>query len=187
MKTVSFSEMKSGTAEDYQFLEECDRQFTASQPARIIDLLRQQENSFTGYKIDRLHHALQTATRALRDGATEDWVTAALLHDIGDGVAAYSHGEFAASILRPFVSDEILWTVKYHPVIQEHYYVHHLGRDPNRRDRLRASPYYAAALTFCERWDQASFDPDYDTLPLDSFEQTLWSVLGREPRAYPSE
>ena len=177
--------MKSGTAEDYAFLQELEDAYVADQPARIIELLRQQENSFSGYKIDRLQHSLQTATRALRDQASEDWVVAALLHDIGDSVAAYSHGEFAAAILRPFVSEEIYWTVKYHPIIQEHYYVHHLGKDRNRRDRLSDHPYYAAALRFCEFWDQASFDPDYDTLPLSAFEPMLWKVLGRQPHSYP--
>ncbi len=187
MKTVSFTEMMAGTAEDYFFLQERDKEFVADQPARIIDLLRQQANSFTGYKIDRLQHTLQTATRALRDGASDEWVVAALLHDIGDSLAAHSHGEFAAAILRPYVSDEIVWSVRNHPIIQEHYYVHHLGQNPNRRDRLRGSPFYDAALNFCERWDQASFDPDYDTLALAEFEPVLWKVLGRPPRAYPED
>jgi predicted HD phosphohydrolase len=35
-------------------------------------------------------------TRALRDGADEETVTVALLHDIGDGIGVFNHAEFAA-------------------------------------------------------------------------------------------
>ena len=40
-----------------------------------------------GYKISRLEHALQSASRAWRDGAGEEMTVAALLHDIGDVLA----------------------------------------------------------------------------------------------------
>lgn len=184
MKTVAFRAMAEGSAEDYALLDAYEREYVQGQPERIIALLREQANSFAGYRIDRLQHSLQTATRAERDGADEDWIAAALLHDIGDGVAAFLHGDFAAAVIRPFVRDEVHWAVKYHPVFQEHYYAHHYGRDPNRRDRWRDHPHYAATVRFCERWDQASFDPAYDTLPLAHFEPLLRRVLGRPPRAH---
>ena len=51
-------------------------------------------------------HGLQTATRALRDGASEDYVVGALLHDIGEMHCPSNHGEVPVSILRPFLEPE---------------------------------------------------------------------------------
>jgi predicted HD phosphohydrolase len=36
-------------------------------------------------------------------------------------------------------------------------------------------------VNFCERWDQRAFDPDYDTLPLETFEPTVRRVFARTP------
>ena len=36
-------------------------------------------------------------------------------------------------------------------------------------------------MTFCERWDQNSFDPGYDTLPIDHFADRVREVFAREP------
>jgi predicted HD phosphohydrolase len=35
-------------------------------------------------------------------------------------------------------------------------------------------------VRFCERWDQAAFDPDYETFPLAFFEPMVREVFGRE-------
>jgi predicted HD phosphohydrolase len=98
-----------------------------------------------------------------------DWIVAALVHDIGDELAPMNHSEFAASLLRPYVSEEITWVIEKHGLFQSYYYAHHLGMDRNGRDRYHDHPYYDACVRFCERWDQASFDPDYPTKPLEYF------------------
>jgi predicted HD phosphohydrolase len=134
-----------------------------------------------GYKVTRLDHALQSATRALRDGADEDWVVGALLHDIGDGLAPLNHDRFAAEILRPFVREEVTWVVEHHGAFQMVYYAHHFGWNQHERDRHKASPHYQACVDFCERWDQASFDPDYQAEPLEAFEPTVARVFARQP------
>jgi predicted HD phosphohydrolase len=36
-------------------------------------------------------------------------------------------------------------------------------------------------VQFCERWDQCAFDPDYDTLPLETFEPMVRRLFA-EPR-----
>ena len=41
----------------------------------------------------------------------------------------------------------------------------HFGEDS--RDALRNSPHYEACVEFCERWDQTSFDPKFETKPLE--------------------
>ena len=80
--------------------------------------------------MDRLEHSLQCATRAYRDGASEEMVVVALLHDIGDLLAPQNHGEMAAAILKPYVSEESYWILKQHGLFQAYYYAHHLGGRP---------------------------------------------------------
>ena len=67
MKTVNFTRMEDGTVEDYTLLAEHEKKFLVDLPDRIVSALEKLKNSFSGYKIDRLQHCLQTATRALRD------------------------------------------------------------------------------------------------------------------------
>jgi predicted HD phosphohydrolase len=148
---------------------------------RVLALLQGLQDSMAGYRIDRLGHSLQTATRAQRDDASGEMVVAALLHDIGDGLAPQNHGEFAASILKPYVSADTHWIIKHHGVFQGYYFFHHLGADRNLRDRYRDHPCFDACADFCERWDQNSFDPDYDTLPLSHFEPMVRELFAREP------
>ena len=47
------------------------------------------------------------------------------------------------------------------------------------------SPHYEACKYFCEHYDQTSFDPDYDTLPLETFEPMVYRIMSREPFAHP--
>jgi predicted HD phosphohydrolase len=178
-KTVSFRQMQHGTREDYLLLQGFERQFAAALPDRLLAALRKLEGSFEGYAVSRLEHSRQAATRALKDGADEEMVVAALVHDIGDDLAPYNHAEVAASILRPYVRAEISWIVAQHGLFQNYYYVHHFGGDRHGRDRLRDHPWYAACVHFCATWDQCSFDPDYPSEPLERFEPMLRRIFTR--------
>ncbi len=182
METVSFTRMDQGTAEDYAFL---DRIENAHKDAHLVDsllgLLKSLAGPALGYQVDRFEHSLQSASRALRDGAEEEMVVAALLHDIGDIHAPDNHSEFAAAVLRPYVSERTHWVVKHHGLFQGYYFFHHLGRDRDARERLRGHPHFEACADFCERWDQRAFDPAYDTLPLAAFEPLVRRVFARTP------
>ena len=117
-RTVSFTQMKDGTREDYELLHQLEGPYLAGTADRLLRELKSQgDETLAGYKITRLDHALQSATRARRDGADTDWVVAALLHDIGDGLAPQNHDRFAAEILRPFLRDEATWVVELLPVL----------------------------------------------------------------------
>ena len=126
-KTVEFIQMKDGTYEDYQLLQQYEDEFIAGTADRVLSHLLTLENSMGGYKVSRLEHALQCATRAWRDGAGEEMTVAALLHDIGDHLAPENHGELAAAVLRPYVSERTYWILKHHGVFQGYYFFHHLG------------------------------------------------------------
>jgi predicted HD phosphohydrolase len=56
-----------------------------------------------------------------------------------------------------------------------------VGADPHKRDAYKDSPYFDDCVTFCERWDQSSFDPAYDTLPIDHFAERVRAVFDRKP------
>lgn len=182
MQTVDFINMADGTKAEYEFLDGLEKEYVAGLPERVLEALRRQgEDSIGGYKITRLGHCLQSATRAHRDGRSPEYVVAALLHDIGDELAPFSHSEMAAAILRPYVSEKIYWIIKHHGLFQMVYYAHHTGGDPNARDKFKDHKWYADTVEFCERYDQNCFDPDYDTETLEFFAPMVRSVMGSVP------
>lgn len=186
MKTVDFIRMQDGTAEEYEYLDRLEDDFKAGLPDRLMVALANLEHSLSGYKISRLAHVLQGATRAHRAGESEQMIAAVLLHDIGDELATYSHSEMAAAVLRPFVSEKIYWIVKYHGVFQMYYYAHHSGGDRNVRDQYKDHPYYEAAVHFCHEYDQNCFDPDYPSESLEFFYPLVQRVFAK-PHAFDAE
>ena len=171
--------MQDGTREEYEFLDRKEEEYLAGLPDRILDALRRLEHSISGYRINRLEHCLQGATRAYRAGESDEMIVAVLLHDIGDELATCSHSEMAAAILRPFVSEKLYWIVKHHGVFQMYYYAHHCGGDRHSRELFKDSPWYQDAIDFCHNYDQNCFDPDYDWKPLEFFEPILRRVFSR--------
>ncbi len=181
MRTVKFIEMQSGSKEDYLLLDKYEKKYIGETADRILKFMSGLNTTLEGYKITRLEHSLQTATRALRDKASEEMIVAALLHDIGDELAPLNHSEYAASILKPYVSEKTHWIVEKHGEFQMYYYGHHLGKDRNLRDKYKDHKYYRDTLNFCEKWDQASFDPNYESLTLKDFEPLIKKIFSRKP------
>ena len=181
MDHVKFTQMKDGDKEDYDFLTAHEIEYTKGTADRLLKALVDLDESLSGYQITRLGHSLQSATRAERDGADIDWIVSALLHDIGDIFAPYNHDEYAATILKPFVREQCTWVVEKHGDFQLVYYATHVGADPAKREVYRGHPYFDDCVSFCERWDQSSFDPGYDTLPLDHFRDRVHQVFARDP------
>ena len=179
MERVQFTQMKDGSRADYDLLTRHEVAYAKGTADRLLEALQQLEDGLSGYQISRLDHALQTASRALHDGADIDWVVSALLHDLGDVYAPYNHADYAAAILRPFVREQCSWCVQAHGDFQLIYYGHHVGANPNKRDHYKDHPYYDDCVLFCERWDQASFDPDYPALPLEHFAPMVQQVFAR--------
>ena len=82
MDTVEFTRMQDGTAEEYAFLERLEQEYAAELPRRIEAQLLSLANSLSGYRVNRLEHSLQSATRAWRDGRSRDYIVAALIRPI---------------------------------------------------------------------------------------------------------
>ena len=180
-KQVKFVQMKDGDKEDYEFLIKHEVEHTKGTADRLIKALVELDEGLSGYKITRLGHSLQSATRAWHDGADIDWIVSALLHDIGDIYAPYNHDEYAASILRPFVREQCSWVVEKHGIFQMIYYGEHVGSNPHKRDKYIENIYFKDCSDFCEFWDQKSFDPDYDTKPIGFFIPLVREVFSRKP------
>ncbi len=182
MNKVKFTEMKYGSKEDYELLSKFEKEFAEKLPDRLLEALLNLGDSMDGYQVSRLEHSLQSATRAERDGANEEMIVATLLHDIGDSLAPFNHSQLVASVLRPYVSEKVYWIMLHHGLFQEYYYAHHIGRDRNARDQFKDHQYYQDAVDFCERWDQKSFDPEYESFPLDHFEPMVRNIFSKEPK-----
>ena len=181
MEHVKFTQMKDGDKEDYTFLTEHEIEYTKGTADRLLKALVSLDEGLSGYQITRLGHSVQSATRAYRDGADIDWIVSALLHDIGDIFAPYNHDEYAATILKPFVREQCTWVVEKHGDFQMIYYGDHVGGNPNKRDAYKDHPYFEDCVEFCERWDQSSFDPTYDSKPIEVFADMVREVFARTP------
>ena len=181
-KNVKFKHMKDGDKVDYLLLQKYEEKYVSLTYERIIEeLTRQGKNTMEGYKITRLDHGLQSATRAYNDGADIDWIVGALLHDIGDGLAPQNHDRFSAEVVRPYVRDEITWVIEHHGIFQMIYYAHHYGWDKNARDKFKDNIYFQTCADLWERWDQKSFDPEYEYKDLDFFKPLIKEVFSRPP------
>ncbi len=181
MQTVDFVEMKYGTKEEYQFLHRLETDYIRALPERLLGALERLGDSLQGYKVSRLEHSLQSATRAEADGADLETIVAALVHDLGDELAPENHSQLAAAIVRPYVRAEVTWIVEKHGLFQMKYYAQHYGLDPNGYLAHKDHPWYDACWRFCERYDQAAFDPAYPSQPLAYFEPMLRQVFSRKP------
>ncbi|MEH2453858.1 HD domain-containing protein [Nostoc sp.] len=178
---ATYTRMADGTKEDYLLLQEHSKPLLNQVADRALTLLVGLQESYPGNLIDRYQHSLQTATRAFRDEAQEEVVVAALLHDIGDLLAPENHAQLAAAILKPYVSAATHWIVEHHGIFQGYYFWHHIGRDRHAREKFRGHPYFDCTAEFCHKWDQESFDPNYETLPLTFFEPMVHRIFAREP------
>lgn len=176
---AKFRAMTEGTAEDWAIIRGQFRGMAAGLADRVLAHLRLLDGDFGGFPVDRLEHSLQTATRAHRDGRSEDYVVMALLHDIGDTLGTYNHPDIAAAILKPFVSEEIHWICQQHGAFQGYYFFHFLGLDRDAREAFRGHPHFEACAEFCARYDQAAFDPDYASEPLEYFEPMVRRLFAR--------
>jgi len=181
MTDIRLTSLESGTAEEFHHLEALDAELTAGCiPEDVLALFAGTDRE-TGYPVSPMQHALQTASRAFRDGAAEETIFAALFHDVADRIAPINHARVGAEILRPYIGEETHWVLAHHSIFQGYYYWHHVGKDRNEREKYCGHPHFEACAAFCERWDQRSFDPAYDTMPLEAFLPLVRQVFAREP------
>ena len=176
---MSFTRMDEGTLQEWMAIGQQVAQRQATMPRIIKSMLRTLEEQVDGFEVNQLIHALQTATRAERAGASEEMVVAALCHDIGKVISLENHPAIAAEILKPYVSADTYEIIRTHQDFQGRHYYALIGRDPNARAQHTHQPWYSLAERFTDEWDQTSFDPDYDTLSFEHFEPMIDRVFSK--------
>jgi predicted HD phosphohydrolase len=180
---VSFTSMDQGTKEDYELIAIHDSKNERSLSNRVIKWLEMMDGE-SPYQISRLQHSLQTATRAEKDGADEETIVCALLHDIGDVISPSNHSQVSAAILKPYINEKNYWIVLHHGLFQGYYWMHHYDEDRDSRDLYKDHPYYQDCVKFCAEWDQKSFDPDYQTKSLEYFIPMIKKIFSRKPNSF---
>ena len=156
--------------------------YREQQARQILRMLADQEHDASfGYLVNNYRHSLQSATMALRDGLPEEDVVVCLLHDVGFVTCPTTHGEFAAALLAPYVSERNGWMLQRHAVFQNVHSPHLPGVDPHERERWRGHPHFEWAATFVDRYDQACCDPHYDCAPLVVFEPLVQRIFAQAP------
>ena len=112
---------------------------------------------------------------------------AALIHDLGDDLAPANHSQLAATIIRPYVREEVTWVVSMHGLMQMYYFGpkdysgKEIGINKELRENYRNHKWFETCDKFCRDWDQMSFDPDYPTKSLDYFKPMIQELFSREP------
>ena len=150
-------------------------------PDRVLANIRALEAIDQEFAVNQLVHSLQTATRAERAGEEVDVIVGALCHDMAKTILQANHDAIAGEMVRPYLSEEVTWMVGHHQDFQGKHYYHVLGLDPDAREQYRGHPAFELTARFADDYDQISFDPDYDTLPLEHFEPMVREVFSREP------
>jgi predicted HD phosphohydrolase len=176
---MHFRRMDEGTDTDFAILARVHQENIRKLPDLLMGLLTNLKAD-EAFPVDRLQHSLQAASRALHDGRDEEYVVCALMHDIGESLGPFNHGEVVGSVLRPFISEANAWMLEHHPVFQTYFYARHLGQDPNAREHYRDSPHFDRTAEFCARYDEVSFDPAYPCEPMATFEPMVRRVLHRD-------
>jgi len=176
---ATFRSMDEGTAADWQAIGAHFMPFAAQLPDRVLTHLKLLDGDYGGFPIDRLQHSLQTATRAHQAGENESYVVMALIHDIGDTLGSFNHPDIAAAILKPFIDEKLHWIVEHHGVFQGYYFFHYLGLDRDMREAFRGHPHFGDTARFCELYDQAAFDPAFESAPLSFFEPMVRRTFAR--------
>ena len=178
MEKMHFTRMDQGSDEDFQILKHVHETTLVELPDRLIAMVNDL-SADQAYNLNRRGHSLQAATRALRDGASEELIVVALFHDVGEALGPMNHGEIAASILRPFISDDRYNLLKYHGLFQTYFYARHLGLDPNARDQFKNESWYQMTVDFTTKYDEVSFDPAYPNEPMSTFAPMVHRVMNK--------
>jgi predicted HD phosphohydrolase len=180
--TVKFTSLDQCTKEEWDLIIRHHEAHYAQHGAladEILRILERQKGPKLGFQVDRFEHSVQTATRALRAGESEEFVCCALLHDIGDTLAPENHCEVSAAILRPYVSADHLWMVENHVVFTGYYFFHYSGMDRYEHRKFKDHPAYGLTMRFVREYDCPSFDPNYDNEPLATFVPMVQRLFAR--------
>ena len=180
--------LETFTADDWAVMNRQRAEFAANQQASAILAMLEAgaaEPSF-GYQINNYRHCLLSATRVLQAGFDEETVVVALLHDIGFTACPATHGDFAASLLQPWIGARNHWMLEHHQIFQDVHTPTHPDADPARRECFRGHPHFAWTAEYVARFDQDAIDPNEAVLELAAFAPLVRRVFAKPPAARPN-
>ena len=64
------------------------------------------------------NHVLQSATRALKTGMSEEVIFACLMHDTIQTLMKVDHGWWAAQIVEPYTSEKVVYAIRHHQTLR---------------------------------------------------------------------
>jgi predicted HD phosphohydrolase len=184
---VEATRLDDFAASDWQLLDRQRGPYLAEERAKqALEMLAVQAEAPTfGYRINNYEHCLQSATMALADGLDEETVVVSLFHDLGFITNNQTHGEFAAALLRPYVSERNVWMLERHMYFQTAHCPGNARLDPDLRERWRGHPDFAYAAEWVAKYDATSIDPNTENAPLGVFAPLVQRVFARPPKAPP--
>lgn len=168
----AFTSLETAGPQDWRRImaEEQAMPYGRRTASHLLMLLReQQDDPQFGMPINTYRHSLQTATRVMQAGESEELIVCSLFHDVMEKMAVLSHGAAIAEILAPFVSERTEWMLRHHPVFQLYHFTERPGNDRHAREIFRGSPHFEFAAHYCATYDQNSFDPNFAGKPLEYF------------------
>ena len=173
-----FTKMSEGTKEEWDHISQEHAPHIMDMPSRVVEMLKQLESLSLVLEPINFIMLLQTATMAKRAGADDEMVLISLIHDMGKVVNVPNHGQICAEIIKPYVSEDAYHIIRTHQDFQGEHYYHYMGKPRDLRKNFINESWYEKAKQFTDEWDQAAFDPDYDTEPLESFVPLIEKFFG---------
>jgi hypothetical protein len=64
------------------------------------------------------NHVLQSATRAMKTGMTEEVILACLLHDVVQSMIKVDHGWWGAQLFEPYIPEKSTFAIRYHAALR---------------------------------------------------------------------
>ena len=137
---MAFTSLTTATAADWQrvMAEEAAIPHARHVQDLLLLLLKQQrDDDCFGVPINGYQHCLQTTTRVLRAGESEELIVCSLFHDVAERMAPFSHGPVIADILQPFISERNEWMLRHHDAFKQKHFIEQPSIDRHAREHFR--------------------------------------------------
>ena len=177
----SQSKMDDLSRNDWENLSKYRKHYIREQQAKqaLTMLASQMDAPSYGFRVNNYRHCLQCATMVLRDGGDDEAIVVALFHDLGFIVCPDNHGEFSATLLANYISEQNYWLLRHHASFLNYHAQTHPTVDWNEREQYRGHPHYEFTAEWVARYDQTSIQTQYDTAPLEYFEPMVYRIFNR--------
>ena len=163
-----------------QYRKKYNREQQVEQALAILEV--QKDDPSYGFRVNNYRHCLQSATMVYRDGGDDEAIVVALFHDLGFNVCPDNHGEFSASLLANYISEQHYWMLRHHATFLNYHAKTHSSLDWNAREQYRGHPHFEYTADWVARYDQTSIQTQYDTAPLKFFEPFVYRVFTRSSK-----